>query len=111
MRTETAELLTPTPASPGLPLPEDLDLTLSSRRPARLTDATLSAVAALPVPVPADETDTVAPGDVPEVSIVVVTFNNLPFTKMCLAALLAAVSGPSFELIVVDNASTDDTPQ
>ena len=36
-----------------------------------------------------------------------VTFNNLAFTKLCLTSVLANTDGPGYELIVVDNGSTD----
>lgn len=84
-------------------LPPDLDLTLLERRPPRLSDATLRAAMELPVPV------AVAPQGRPRVSIVVVTYNNLPFTKLCLTSLFGNTTWPPFELIVVDNASTDGT--
>lgn len=46
----------------------------------------------------------------PLVSIVVVTYNNLTYTKMCLDSVLRNSLYPSVELVVVDNASTDGTP-
>ena len=91
-------------APPGA-LPEDLDLRLRSRRPPRLTDETERRVAQLPVPVGP------APDGTPSATIMVVTFNSLPFTKMCLAAVLHNTDGPTYELIVVDNASTDGTTE
>lgn len=45
------------------------------------------------------------------VSVVVVTFNGLPFTKLCLTSLIEQTAYPNYELIVVDNASTDGTPR
>ena len=45
------------------------------------------------------------------VSVVVVTCNGLPFTKLCLTSLIEQTSYPNYELIVVDNASTDGTPE
>ena len=44
------------------------------------------------------------------VSVVIVTYNNLDLTKTCLASLQADPLGPPYEVIVVDNASTDGTP-
>jgi GT2 family glycosyltransferase len=44
----------------------------------------------------------------PAVSVVVVVWNKAPFTFLCLASLLAA-GGSDYELIVVDNASSDET--
>lgn len=46
----------------------------------------------------------------PLVSIVVVTWNNLDLTRACLESILADESYGNIEVIVVDNASTDDTP-
>lgn len=46
----------------------------------------------------------------PKVSVVVVTYNNLDLTKVCLDSLDRYSDYPDLELIVVDNASTDDTP-
>ena len=43
----------------------------------------------------------------PKVSIVIPTFNNLALTKACLESLAKAPCTVPFEIIVVDNASTD----
>ena len=45
----------------------------------------------------------------PRASILVVTYNNLALTRLCLASLQRAASTVPFELVVVDNASTDGT--
>lgn len=45
----------------------------------------------------------------PQVSIVVVTYNNVALTKGCIESLLRNTTYPNYELIIVDNASTDDT--
>ncbi|HEY9855431.1 MAG TPA: glycosyltransferase, partial [Stenomitos sp.] len=45
----------------------------------------------------------------PVASIVVLTYNQLEFTKLCLESVLQHTDVP-FELIVVDNASNDGTP-
>lgn len=45
----------------------------------------------------------------PLFSIVIPTFNRRPFLQVCLEHLQAQ-SFPDFEIIVADNASTDDTP-
>ncbi len=45
----------------------------------------------------------------PLVSVVVVTYGNLPLTALCLESLLARTGYPNLELIVVDNASPDAT--
>jgi GT2 family glycosyltransferase len=46
----------------------------------------------------------------PAASIVIVTYNQLTFTRLCLESLLTNTDSPSYEVIVVDNASTDGTP-
>jgi len=46
----------------------------------------------------------------PTVSIVVVTYNNLDFTRACLASLDMHSQYEHMEIIVVDNASSDDSP-
>jgi GT2 family glycosyltransferase len=47
------------------------------------------------------------PGE--RVSIIVVTFNNLVFNRLCLESVLANSEGYDYEIIVVDNASDDGT--
>ncbi len=44
------------------------------------------------------------------VSIIVPTHDNLHLTRVCIDSILRNTSWPNFELIVVDNGSTDDTP-
>jgi GT2 family glycosyltransferase len=44
-------------------------------------------------------------------SVVVVTYNSLPFTRLCLETVLAHGSEADFELVVVDNGSEDGTPE
>jgi GT2 family glycosyltransferase/glycosyltransferase involved in cell wall biosynthesis len=46
----------------------------------------------------------------PKVSVVVVTYNNLELTKVCLDSVERYSDYPNLELIVVDNASADETP-
>ena len=45
----------------------------------------------------------------PRASILVVTYNNLALTRLCLASLQRAAGTLPFEIIVVDNASSDGT--
>lgn len=47
----------------------------------------------------------------PKISIVVLTYNNLDLTKKCLDSLLRWNDYPNTEIIVVDNASTDESPE
>ncbi len=44
-----------------------------------------------------------------EVSIVIPVFNQLPFTHACLASVQAVQEQPHFEVIIVDDCSTDGT--
>jgi GT2 family glycosyltransferase len=45
----------------------------------------------------------------PRASVIVLTYDNLAFNRLCLASVLENTEYPNFELIVVDNASTDGT--
>jgi GT2 family glycosyltransferase len=45
----------------------------------------------------------------PDVSVCVVTWDNVSLTVDCLSSLYAHTRGPSFEVIVADNGSRDDT--
>jgi GT2 family glycosyltransferase len=87
-------------APPG-PFPYGMSLTPVSRRPTRLGAATLEAIEAMPPPAAVSE----APE--PKASIVVISFESLSFTRLCLETVLANTGAPPFELIVVDNASGD----
>jgi GT2 family glycosyltransferase/glycosyltransferase involved in cell wall biosynthesis/SAM-dependent methyltransferase len=58
-----------------------------------------------------DEFDAMTRRTLPSVSIVIVTFNNLKISKLCLDSVLANTTLPELEVIVVDNGSTDGTPE
>ncbi|MEN6306514.1 MAG: glycosyltransferase [Anaerohalosphaeraceae bacterium] len=45
----------------------------------------------------------------PQVSIVILTYNNLEFTRHCLESIERNTFYPNYEVIIVDNASQDDT--
>lgn len=47
----------------------------------------------------------------PKISVIVLTYNNLDLTKACLESLYQNSMYPNLEIIIVDNASTDDTPE
>ena len=87
--------------------PADMLLTPISRNPIRLADDTFETVL--------DRAVTYYPAgritENPLVSIAVVTCNGLVFNRMCVESVLAHTDWPSFELLVVDNGSTDGTPE
>ena len=51
-----------------------------------------------------------ASADTPEISVVIPTFNRAAFLPQMLASVFAQTDCPPFEVILVDDASTDDTP-
>jgi GT2 family glycosyltransferase len=86
-------------------------LTVVGRAPTRLPDATIKAVLGRPVPhyaLPC-ENEAAVQGSSTHASIIVVTFNNLVYTRLCLESVLANTVYPGYEIIVVDNGSTDGT--
>jgi GT2 family glycosyltransferase len=92
------------PYAPGLVL------TPLSRRPTRLPEATLKVVLDAPIPEPPGHDDRRLRAAAPEASVVVVSLDNLAFTRMCLEALLANTRDEAVEVLVVDNGSADGTP-
>ena len=46
---------------------------------------------------------------VPKVSIIVLTYNNLELNKACINSILLKTAYPNYELIILDNHSTDGT--
>ena len=46
---------------------------------------------------------------VPQIDIVVLTYNNLKLNKLCINSILQKTAYPNYRLIVVDNLSTDGT--
>jgi len=87
------------------PFPPSLVLTPLSRRPIELPPATVQEVMQGTVPKAPLQRDR----RFKSVSIVVVTYNNLVFTRLCLASVLAHTPYPNYEIIIVDNASIDGT--
>jgi GT2 family glycosyltransferase/glycosyltransferase involved in cell wall biosynthesis len=59
--------------------------------------------------VKASEKDTDHPTWKAEVSIIIPVFNKLPLTRLCLESIRANTAGVAYEIIVVDNGSTDGT--
>ena len=48
--------------------------------------------------------------DIPLISLIIVTYNSAALLPRCLAAI-AATSYPNYEVLIIDNASSDGTPQ
>jgi len=85
----------------------ELNLTPVSRRPLRLSPRTVDTVLSTeptiePVLRPTLTTSRLA-------SIVVVTWNNLVFNRLCLDSVFSNTETGAYELIVVDNGSADGT--
>ena len=94
------------PVGAGAAPADDLIITPVRRRPTRLVDATVRALLDRAIPVPDCPDRTTAPI---ASSIVVVTHDNLPFLRLCLETVLANTDGDAWEVIVVDNGSSDGT--
>jgi len=81
--------------------------------PARITDATevecARSYAPWGEPASLDVARPVRYDAAPRASILVVTYNNLALTRLCLASLQRCAGSLPFEIIVVDNASSDGT--
>lgn len=90
--------------------PLALEIQLAARWPAVLPEETTSQVLAAPLPGRRDAAGRAIMRGSGLVSIVVVTFNNLVFTRMCLESVLAHTADRDYEIVVVDNGSTDGTP-
>lgn len=89
---------------------DDLILRPVSRRPLRLPEETIQAVLAAPLTGDAlPQFEKPGKDGCKRVSIIIVTFNNLICTKLCLNSLLVNTDYPNYEVIVVDNASEDET--
>lgn len=95
------------PRPPVRVLPPALVLTPTGRWPLRLPEETLRTASALPVPA----AEGGGPEGHPRATIVVITRNGLPYTRLCLTSLFENGWCPHDELIVVDNASADGTPE
>ncbi|MFN8008430.1 MAG: glycosyltransferase [Terriglobia bacterium] len=59
---------------------------------------------------PAPDSQQLDNGVPPLVSIIIPVFNNLHFTRACLESIAQHTSAGTYEVIVVDNGSTDGTP-
>ena len=87
--------------------PGDMSLATVSRRPTALPRSTVETTLRRPLP-PGVQ---VPPLDAGSASLVVVTHDNLVFTRLCLESVLAHTGDTGHEIIVVDNGSGDDTPE
>jgi GT2 family glycosyltransferase len=85
--------------------PGSMPLEPVSRRPTVLARETVEAALAATVVRHEGTVDRARPN----AGIVVVTHDNLAFTRLCLQSVLANTGGGGFELIVVDNGSGDGT--
>ncbi|MDR1076309.1 MAG: glycosyltransferase [Xanthomonadaceae bacterium] len=47
----------------------------------------------------------------PRISVVVLTYNNLDLTRACLDSLITRSDYPDLEIVIVDNASSDGSPE
>jgi GT2 family glycosyltransferase len=45
----------------------------------------------------------------PKVNIVIISYNNLPYTKLCIDSILQKTAYPNYEIIIVDNNSEEKT--
>jgi GT2 family glycosyltransferase len=100
-------------------LPFSLVLTPISRSPTRLEETTVRTVMARPVPMARQGSNASCRWDgsairstraeVQRASILIVTFNSLVFTRLCLESVLFNTDYPDYEIIVLDNGSHDGT--
>lgn len=88
--------------------PDTMILTPTSRWPTRLPETTVQTVLSGHVPA-ARLSGHVA--DCPLASIIVIVLNNLLYNRLCLESVLVNTEYPNYEVIVVDNGSTDGTPE
>jgi GT2 family glycosyltransferase len=89
--------------------PESLVLRPVSRNPIQLPASTVDVVMAQPVCIAHSPSTGSISNERMKVSIIVVTFNNLVFNRICIQSVLANTTAADYELIVVDNGSTDGT--
>ena len=104
---DTLGLPVPTPRRPrpASVFPPEMELEPVCRRPTTLPAATVEAARGSAIAVH-EEAPELGPGSA---SIVVVTYGGAAFTRLCLESVLAHTVDRDFELIVVDNGSSDGT--
>ncbi len=94
------------------PFPALMVLTPLSRNPIRLPVPTVEEVMARPVSGNLNRFGEVKHSrGVKKASIIIVTYNNLLFNRICLESVLANTEWANYEIIVVDNGSSDGTPE
>src|SRR5262249_3351866 len=88
--------------------PSMLELIPIARRPTKLPVDTVKRVLARPIP---DYRQSFRSGVeiTPVASLVIVTIDNLAFNRLCLESVLGNTASPCYEVILVDNGSTDGT--
>lgn len=57
----------------------------------------------------ADQFAEIVANEHPLISIVILTYNNLNYTRLCLDSITKFTAYPNYEIIIVDNNSTDNT--
>jgi GT2 family glycosyltransferase len=87
----------------------DTVIVATSRWPTRLPEETINRALALSL-FDADQSEP-HKSKRPRASVVIVTYNGLPYTKMCVSSVLKHDWNPDDELIIVDNASSDGTAE
>ncbi|MGH7556630.1 MAG: glycosyltransferase family 2 protein [Gemmatimonadota bacterium] len=90
-------------------LPRDLVLVPITRRPVELPATSIAKALGRAIPDAAFDVAANGNAAAPLASIVVPTFDNLIFTRLCIESVLAHTEYRAYELIVVDNGSTDGT--
>jgi hypothetical protein len=93
---------------PDAILPDDLDLAPAAGSAGELDNGTVRSILERPWPVPRRR-GVVLLGPRRAVSAVVVTHNDLALTRMCIESALANTQYERFEIIIVDNGSSDGT--
>jgi GT2 family glycosyltransferase len=86
-------------------IPVDLVITPIAKHPLTFAPDTATRILDAPVPVVRRS----AAVEHPTASIVVVVFDQLPLTRLCLESILLNTRQPAYEIIVVDNGSGADT--
>jgi GT2 family glycosyltransferase len=101
--------MTPAAGPATLDQGTDVRLTIAGDGPHALDDRTVVLAQSMTWPERWAVLDRAIRAAWPRASIVVVTWDNLAFTRLCLTSVIGNTEYPNYELIVVDNASTDGT--